>query len=153
MNWCKGSGHGPSPGPAGRVRWEPHGVHQLFHQLMPCAGTPTPTALHLPERRAEEGEASLAQTELCRNFNFPQTPSPNSLAPSADIWVSQGQALLSFTPPERGCRGGSMSPSSSQTCPFQLPAQPLHQPSPPVTEPGDGLPPRSSHMALTKMLL
>lgn len=54
MNWCKGSGHGPSPGPAGCIRWEPHGGHQLFLKLKPCAGTPTLTALHILERRAEE---------------------------------------------------------------------------------------------------
>lgn len=126
----------------------PHGVHQLFYQPEPCAGTPSPTALHLLDRRAEEKK--VKPRSPTPSFNFPQTPSPNSLAPSPDIWVAQGQVLLPFTPPEQGCRGGSMSPPSSQTCPSQLPAQP--PPSITSCEPGDGLPPSNSHVALTKML-
>lgn len=98
--------------------------------------------------RRQEGEASLTQTELCRSFNFPQTPCPNSLAPSSNIWVAQRQGLLPVTPLELGCRGGNMSPCSSQTCPSQLSLCTSH----PSCELGDGRPPSNSQMTLTKML-
>lgn len=150
MKWCKGSVHGPSPGSVDGSGGSPMECTSSFTSQ---SHHPTPTTLHLLERRSEEKKVKpcLPKSSSTEASTSPQIPSPNSLAPSANIWVAQGQALLPFIPPEWGCRGGSMSPSSTQTRPSQLPAQPLHQPSP-VTEPGDGFPPSNSHMALTKML-
>lgn len=99
---------------------------------------------------APPGEESWREIELHRGFNFPQTPSPNGLASSANICVAQGQGLLPFT---HQC-GAAEEGACPHPLPRPVPPAPssLHQPSPPVTEPGDGLPPSSSHMALTKML-
>lgn len=157
-----GSAHGPQPlRKQDRLGWKLRGAgaHQLFHQPMPNAGTLTLAALHHPKGRGEAGEASLAQTEPSRSSSSPQPPSSTGLAPSADIWVAQGRALLPFTPPKRGCGGGSV-PRHKRGRPHPPPG-----PVPPSSQlslrtshrlprrsPGDGLPPSSSLVALTKML-
>lgn len=88
---------------------KPHGAgaHQLLHQLMPNTRNMTLIAqCHQRKNRGEAGEASLTQTEPNRNSSFPQ-PSPAGLAPSADIWVAQGWALLLHGHQSRAMEAGA----------------------------------------------
>lgn len=126
-----GSAHGPQPlhkqdGLGWKLRGA--GAHQLFHQPMPNAGTPTLAALHHPKGRGEAGEASLAQTKPSRSSISPQPPSSTGLAPSADIWVAQGR-LSSHSPHQSGAAEVGACPSTKVSVLILLPDPSLPAPS------------------------